>query len=77
MCMSRINANRKQQKPILGVLGYMPHDFAFQMNLNLGNEWGIVHTIVDTVHKMDDGKCVPGQDPNKSMRGWYGSGGYF
>ena len=52
---------------ILGVLGYMPRDFAFQMNLNLVNEWGIVRTIVDTVLKMDDGKYVLVKDPNKSV----------
>jgi translation initiation factor 3 subunit D len=52
---------------ILGVLGYMLRDFAFQMNFNLTNEWDIVRTIVDTVLKMDNGKYVLVKNSNKSM----------
>lgn len=49
------------------MLGYKPRDFASQMNLSLGNGWGIVRTIVDMVMKMGDGKYVLVKDPNKNV----------
>ena len=65
--VSRINPRSTTDHVILGVLGYKPRDFASQMNLNLGNGWGIVRTIIDMVMKMEDGKYVIVKDPNKSV----------
>ena len=52
---------------ILGVVGYDPRKFAEQMNLNLGNGWGIVRTIVDMVRGMKDGRYILVKDPNKTL----------
>jgi translation initiation factor 3 subunit D len=59
---------------VLGVLGYKPKEFAAQMNLNLGNGWGIVRTIVDMVLRMknddepkENAKYVLVKDPNKNV----------
>ena len=37
------------------------------MNLNLGNGWGIVRTIVDQIRGMNDGRYILVKDPNKSL----------
>jgi translation initiation factor 3 subunit D len=65
--VSRTNPKNNNDHTILGVLGYKPHDFARQMNLNLSNGWGIVRTIVDMCLKMPEGKYVLVKDPNKSI----------
>ena len=52
---------------ILGVVGYDPRKFAEQMNLNLGNGWGIIRTIVDQIRGMSDGRYILVKDPNKSL----------
>jgi len=57
---------------VIGVLGYKPREFAAQMNLNLGNGWGIVRTIVDMVMKLateekPNAKYVLVKDPNKPV----------
>ena len=52
---------------ILGVVGYDPRKFAEQMNLNLGNGWGIVRIIVDMVRALKDGRFVLVKDPNKPL----------
>ena len=58
---------------VLGVLGYKPREFAGQMNLNVGNGWGIVRSIVDMVTKLggegakENAKYVLVKDPNKSL----------
>lgn len=60
---------------VLGVLGYKPREFASQMNLNIGNGWGIVRTIVDMVMRLGEqegetkgqAKYVLVKDPNKNL----------
>lgn len=65
--ISRTNPRSPNDHVILGVVGYKPKDFAAQMNLNIGNGWGIVRTIVDMVLKRGDGKYVLVKDPNKNV----------
>ena len=62
-----MNPKQPDRHTILGVVGYDPRKFAEQMNLNLGNGWGIVRTIVDMVRGMKDGRYVLVKDPNKQL----------
>lgn len=72
--ISRANPRSAAGHVILGVVGYKPREFASQMNLNLGNGWGIVRTIVDRIRALDADepadavkKYVLIKDPNKSV----------
>ena len=65
--VSRTNPKAPDRHVILGVVGYDPRKFAEQMNLNLGNGWGIVRTIVDQVRGMKDGRYILVKDPNKAL----------
>lgn len=70
--VSRVASRDTNHHVVLGVLGYKPREFAAQMNLNLGNGWGIVRTIVDMVMGMEtedkeNAKFVLVKDPNKSL----------
>ena len=72
--MSRVNPRSAAAHVVLGVAGYKPREFASQMNLNLGNGWGIVRTIVDRIRALDSDepaekvkKYVLIKDPNKSV----------
>lgn len=38
---------------VLGVVGYKPREFATQMNLDFGNRWCILRTIVDRIRALD------------------------
>lgn len=62
--ISRVNPKDNSRHSIVGVQNYKPTDFARQMNVSLGNGWGIVRTLVDLVLKQDDGKFVLVKDPN-------------
>lgn len=67
--VSRVAPRDNNHHVVLGVLGYKPREFASQMNLSLGNGWGIVRTIVDMVMGMgkENAKYVLVKDPNKSL----------
>ncbi|KAJ5528392.1 hypothetical protein N7513_012551 [Penicillium frequentans] len=72
--VSRANPRSAAGHIILGVVGYKPREFAAQMNLNLGNGWGIVRTIVDRIRGLDADepadalkKYVLIKDPNRSV----------
>lgn len=72
--VSRANPRSAAGHVVLGVAGYKPKDFATQMNLNLGNGWGIVRTVVDRIRTLDAEepadavkKYVLIKDPNKSV----------
>ncbi|RJE26904.1 hypothetical protein PHISCL_00711 [Aspergillus sclerotialis] len=58
--ISRANPRSAAAHVVLGVVGYKPREFASQMNLNLGNGWGIVRTVVDRIRALD-----AEEDPNK------------
>ncbi|KAH8692085.1 putative eukaryotic translation initiation factor 3 subunit EifCd [Talaromyces proteolyticus] len=75
--VSRSNPRSSASHVVLGVVGYKPREFATQMNLNLGNGWGIVRTVVDLIRSIDDEeeedteekikKYVLVKDPNKPV----------
>lgn len=72
--VSRINPRSAAGHIVLGVAGYKPREFAAQMNLNLGNGWGIVRTVVDRIRTLDTEepadavkKYVLIKDPNRSV----------
>ncbi|KAJ5900037.1 Eukaryotic translation initiation factor 3 subunit [Penicillium taxi] len=72
--VSRTNPRSASSHVILGVVGYKPKEFATQMNLNLGNGWGIVRTVVDRIRALDADepadavkKYVLIKDPNRSV----------
>lgn len=72
--VSRANPRSAAGHVVLGVAGYKPKEFATQMNLNLGNGWGIVRTVVDRIRTLDSDepaeevkKYVLIKDPNKSV----------
>ncbi|KAJ5310825.1 uncharacterized protein N7443_003286 [Penicillium atrosanguineum] len=72
--VSRANPRSAAGHVVLGVAGYKPKEFATQMNLNLGNGWGIVRTVVDRIRTLDSEepadavkKYVLIKDPNKSV----------
>ncbi|KAJ5729590.1 uncharacterized protein N7483_004098 [Penicillium malachiteum] len=72
--ISRANPRSAAGHVVLGVVGYKPREFATQMNLNLGNGWGIVRTIVDRIRGLDAEepadavkKYVLIKDPNRSV----------
>ncbi|KAJ5703144.1 hypothetical protein N7488_010692 [Penicillium malachiteum] len=72
--VSRVNPRSAAGHVVLGVVGYKPREFATQMNLNLGNGWGIVRTIVDRIRGLDADepedavkKYVLIKDPNRSV----------
>ncbi|KAJ5218042.1 Eukaryotic translation initiation factor 3 subunit [Penicillium cinerascens] len=72
--VSRANPRSAAGHVVLGVAGYKPKEFATQMNLNLGNGWGIVRTVVDRIRTLDAEepadavkKYVLIKDPNKSV----------
>lgn len=75
--VSRANPRSAAGHVVLGVVGYKPREFASQMNLNLGNGWGIVRTIVDRIRSFDEGdgsvqKYMLVKDPNKPVIRLYG-----
>ena len=69
--VSRVTPRDSGHHVVLGVLGYKPKEFAQQMNLNLGNGWGVVRSIVDMVRGLggeeENRKFVLVKDPNKSL----------
>lgn len=72
--VSRLNPRSTAGHAILGVVGYKPREFASQMNLSLGNGWGIVRTIVDRIRAVDaeedadkTKKYVLVKDPNRAV----------
>ncbi|KAL4736825.1 eukaryotic translation initiation factor 3 subunit D [Aspergillus similis] len=72
--VSRANPRSAAAHVVLGVAGYKPREFAAQMNLNLGNGWGIVRTIVDRIRALDADeeedkvtKYILVKDPNRPV----------
>ncbi|KAE8226264.1 hypothetical protein CF319_g1124 [Tilletia indica] len=49
--LSRANPRDASRHAILGTQWFKPKDFASQMNLSLGNGFGIVRTLIDLVRK--------------------------
>ena len=65
--VSRSLAGDSSNHVILGTQQYKPTEFATQINLNMGNAWGIIRCIVDICLKQKNGKYLIMKDPNKRM----------
>lgn len=72
--VSRVNPRSATGHVVLGVMSQKPREFATQMNLNLGNGWGILRTIVDRIRALDADEPVDAvkkyvliKDPNRSV----------
>ena len=70
--VSRVAPRDANHHVVLGVLGYKPKEFAAQMNLNIGNGWGIVRSMVDIIMQLrkeekEAQKYVLVKDPNKPL----------
>ena len=50
---------------VLGTQMCKPREFAAQINLKVGNLWGIFKSIVDLCRTLSDGKYLLMKDPNK------------
>ena len=66
--VSRVTPRDTNHHVVLGVLGYKPREFAAQMNLNVGNGWGIVRSIVDMVMRQKDKLAEAGEDGAEGKR---------
>lgn len=62
--VSRVNFKDNNNHTILGVASYKPSDLASQINLSIGNGWGIVKSFIDIIGAEDDGKFVILKNPN-------------
>jgi translation initiation factor 3 subunit D len=62
--ISRVNFKDNNSHTILGVASYKPADLASQINLSVGNGWGIVKSFIDIIGAEDDGKFLILKNPN-------------
>lgn len=66
--VARTNPKINTKHEVLGVATYRPHDLISQINLSIGNGWGIVRSIIDIVDHASVGeaetKFVVLKDPN-------------
>ncbi|CAG0888523.1 unnamed protein product [Darwinula stevensoni] len=65
--VSRVHVRDSTRHVILGTQQFKPMEFANQINLSMGNAWGILRCIVDLCLKLEDGKYLIVKDPNKPM----------
>ncbi|KAI8817732.1 eukaryotic translation initiation factor 3 subunit D [Fimicolochytrium jonesii] len=66
--VSRATPKDRTRHVILGTNTFKPKDLAAQMNLNVGNGWGILKMFVDLcINTLQDGKYVLVKDPNKAV----------
>lgn len=65
--VSRVHPRDPTQHVILSTQAVKPPDFANQINLSMGNCWGIVRALVDTVAALEDGTWLLVKDPNKPL----------
>ena len=63
--VSRVHVRDSTRHVILGTQQFKPMEFANQINLSMGNAWGILRCIVDLCLKLEDGKYLIVKDPNK------------
>ncbi|TPX40118.1 hypothetical protein SeMB42_g01546 [Synchytrium endobioticum] len=65
--VSRVSPKDRSRHVILGTAYFKPRELASQMNLNIGNAFGVLKVISDLCMKLEDGKYVLVKDPNKSL----------
>ena len=60
----KIPLNPSSVHGILAVQSIKPQDFASQLNMNVGNGWGVFKSFVDIFMHADDGRYLILKDPN-------------
>lgn len=63
--VARVHPRNSSKHIILGTQQFKPREFATQINLDIGNSWGILRVVVDLLMKMNPGKYLILKDPNK------------
>ncbi|KAH3686664.1 hypothetical protein WICPIJ_002350 [Wickerhamomyces pijperi] len=56
--VSRVNFKDNKKHQVVGVTSYTARDLAQQINLNLGNGWGIVKSYIDFIKNEEDGRFL-------------------
>ncbi|KAL3900572.1 MAG: hypothetical protein SGCHY_001253, partial [Lobulomycetales sp.] len=65
---SRMNPRDRTRHVVLATSTFKPIEFAGQINLSMGNAWGVLRAVVDLcLSRFSDGKYVMVKDPNKSV----------
>ncbi|KAJ3320527.1 hypothetical protein HDV06_005256 [Boothiomyces sp. JEL0866] len=66
--VSRSSVRDRKRHQILGTALLRPEDFAEQINLNIGNGWGIIKAFADICFdQLSDGKFILMRDPAKPL----------
>ena len=66
--VTRCSIKDRKRHVIVGSTTYKPADLVDQLNINVGNLWGVVRAIVDLVfEKCLNGKYILAKDPNKVL----------
>ncbi|KAJ3260762.1 hypothetical protein HK103_007325 [Boothiomyces macroporosus] len=66
--VSRSSVRDRKRHQILGTTLLRPEDFAEQINLNIGNGWGIIKAFADICYdRLSDGKFILMRDPTKPL----------
>ena len=58
------NSKDSSKHEILGIRQERPEQFAQQLNLDVGNAWGILHAIIDYCRELELGKYLILKDAN-------------
>ena len=66
--ISRQYSKDSSKHEILGIRQERPEQFAQQLNLDVGNTWGILHAIIDYCRELDLGKYLILKDANNVGR---------
>ncbi|KAI8897650.1 eukaryotic translation initiation factor 3 subunit D [Globomyces pollinis-pini] len=70
--VTRANPKDRKRHQILGTTTVRPEDFADQINLNVGNGWGIIKVLADLCfERFADGKFIIVRDPVKPLLRFY------
>ena len=62
--ISRQYSKDSSKHEILGIRQERPEQFAQQLNLDVGNAWGILHAITDYCRELELGKYLILKDAN-------------
>ncbi|XP_029691797.1 eukaryotic translation initiation factor 3 subunit D-like isoform X2 [Takifugu rubripes] len=65
--VSRYHVKDSARHVILGTQQFKPNEFASQINLSMENAWGILRCVIDICRKLDEGKYLILNDPNKQV----------
>jgi len=75
--VSRVHVRDSTKHVILGTQQFKPLELASQINLNMGNAWGILRCVIDQCLKLSPGKYLIMKDPMKAVLRLYRIQGDF